>query len=439
MDSKAKRIAIFIVLCSMVAVMAAVVAVNYQALMEKGNGRNDKNSGAADASSPEIEEDGKVSGADLSAFLRDDTFFDKDVPQNTENETQTDENGNPVQALTLLASSVERDIRVKIVDDKGDVVIGQEFTVTVEDTGAYVDEDRDGVIRISDIKPGEYQVSLNAAQGYDVPANPVKVRVKSIVSYTVIDDIEFFVHSEDEVDVAKDDTENDELDSMDEDDTQYTALLDIEEERENAVQLGIDVSKWNKEIDWDIVKAEGVDFAIIRCGYRGSTSGWLVEDPYFYKNLEGAKKAGIKVGVYFFTQAVDLVEAVEEASMVVTLLGDTKLDYPVFIDTEGAGGNGRADNLDPGTRTAVVNAFCKTIENAKMTAGVYASRNWYLNNLNRDELNDQKVWLAEYRQTPEYDGHYDMWQYTSSGSVAGIEGRVDLNISYLGNSLDMQN
>ena len=80
----------------------------------------------------------------------------------------------------------------------------------------------------------------------------------------------------------------------------------------------------------------------------------------------------------------------------------------------------------------MVNAFCKTIENAEMTAGVYASRNWYLNNLNRDELNDQKIWLAEYRQTPEYDGHYDMWQYTSSGAVAGIEGRVDLNISYLG-------
>lgn len=430
MDSKGKRIAILLVLCSMVAVMAAVVAVNYRTFMGQ-NGKK-KDSGMADATSPRIEDDGKVSGADLSAFLRDDDFFDKDAPKKTENETQTDENGNPVKALTLLASSVERDIRVKIVDDKGDVVSGQEFTVTVEDTGAYVDEDKDGVIRISDIKPGEYQVSLNAAEGYEVPANPVNVRVKSIVSYTVIDDIAFFVHSEDEVDVAKDDTENDGIDSMDEDDTQYTALLDIEEERENAVALGIDVSKWNKEIDWEIVKAEGVDFAIIRCGYRGSTSGWLVEDPYFYKNLEGARKAGIKVGVYFFTQAVDLVEAVEEASMVVSLLGDTKLDYPVFIDTEGAGGNGRADSLDPGTRTAVVNAFCRTIENAGMTSGVYASRNWYLNNLNRDELNDQKVWLAEYRQTPEYDGRYDMWQYTSSGAVAGIEGRVDLNISYLG-------
>lgn len=118
--------------------------------------------------------------------------------------------------------------------------------------------------------------------------------------------------------------------------------------------------------------------------------------------------------------------------MVVTLLGETTLDYPVFIDTEGAGGNGRADNLDVATRTAVVNAFCQTIQNAGLDAGVYASRNWYLNNLNVEEMIAPNIWLAEYRQTPLYEGRYDMWQYTSSGAVAGIEGRVDLNVSYLG-------
>lgn len=117
--------------------------------------------------------------------------------------------------------------------------------------------------------------------------------------------------------------------------------------------------------------------------------------------------------------------------MVITLLGDTKLDFPIFIDTEGANG-GRADNLDAATRTAVVNAFCQTIQNAGLEAGVYASRNWYLNRLNIDDLYGYKIWLAEYRETPLYEGNYDLWQYTSSGSVAGIEGRVDLNVSYLG-------
>jgi GH25 family lysozyme M1 (1,4-beta-N-acetylmuramidase) len=102
----------------------------------------------------------------------------------------------------------------------------------------------------------------------------------------------------------------------------------------------------------------------------------------------------------------------------------------VFIDTEGAGGNGRADNLDVSTRTAVINAFCKTIQDSGLEAGVYASRNWYYNYLNTSEIDDYYIWLAEYRQTPEYTGKYNMWQYTSSGTVAGIEGRVDLDISY---------
>jgi GH25 family lysozyme M1 (1,4-beta-N-acetylmuramidase) len=235
---------------------------------------------------------------------------------------------------------------------------------------------------------------------------------------------------ESEVDTLKEDTQSKNLESEDNDDTQYTTLLDIDKDKDSAIELGIDVSKWNGDIDWDVVKEEGVDFAIIRCGYRGSSSGWLIEDPYFYKNIQGAKKAGIKVGIYFFTQATDQVEAVEEASAAVALLGDIDLDYPVFIDTEGAGGNGRADNIDVNTRTAVVNAFCKTIQDSGLEAGVYASRNWYYNNLNTSELDGYNIWLAEYRQSPEYTGKYDMWQYTSSGTVSGIEGRVDLDISY---------
>ncbi|GFI21543.1 autolytic lysozyme [Lachnospiraceae bacterium] len=433
MDSKGKKIGILLVLCALLLVMAAVVLVNYNKLIGKSSGKVPDSS--TDSGIKQIiEEDGKVHGADLSAFMKDNDFFDPEVPSGSNQSTydEVDENGETIRNLTLLASSVERDIRVKIVDDKGETVIGQPFSVEVAETGVYMDEDKDGIIRIPDIKPGEYKVSLEEQPGFKVPTAPVSVRVRSIVSYTVIDDIAYFVHSEAEVDTLKEDTEEKKIDSEDEDDTQYTALLDVEQEQENAVQLGIDVSKWNGEIDWEVVKAEGVDFAIIRCGYRGSSSGWLIEDPYFYRNLTEAKKAGIKVGLYFFTQAINQVEAVEEASMVVTLLGETTLDYPVFIDTEGAGGNGRADNLDAATRTAVVNAFCQTIQNAGFDAGVYASRNWYLNNLYVDKMDAPNIWLAEYRQTPLYEGRYDMWQYTSSGAVAGIEGRVDLNISYLG-------
>lgn len=433
MDSKGKKIGILLVLCAVLVVMAAVVVVNFNAFM--GKGKPAANITASEPSEQILEADGKVKGANLTAFLQDEDFFDAET-SNSSNGSQgtydeVDENGAVIRTLTLLASSVERDIRVKVVDDRGNVVSGHEFLVEVEDTGAYIDEDKDGIIRIPDLKPGDYRVSLHEQVGFQVPSEPAKVSVKSIVSYTTIDDISYFVHSEADVDILKDDTaHNEAVDEEDEDDSQYKALWEMEE-RDNAVSLGIDVSKWNGEIDWDVVKAEGVDFAIIRCGYRGSSSGWLVEDPYFFQNIQGAKRAGIKVGVYFFTQAIDLVEAVEEASMVITLLGDTKLDFPIFIDTEGANG-GRADNLDAATRTAVVNAFCQTIQNAGMEAGVYASRNWYLNRLNVDDLYGYKIWLAEYRETPMYEGTYDLWQYTSSGSVAGIEGRVDLNVSYLG-------
>jgi GH25 family lysozyme M1 (1,4-beta-N-acetylmuramidase) len=424
MDSKLKKTGLFIVLIALLIVMAFAVVVNFNKLR---NG-NDTKEDLVEREKQYIEADGKVSGANLSAFLSDDDFFDDE----SVSDDNVDENGNVIQNISLTASSVERDIRVKIVDDEGNPVTGQNFAVMVEDTGVYLDDDKNGIIVVSDMKPGEYSLTLNDIEGFNVPQSPLTVKVKSIVSYTAIDDISYYLHAESEVDMLKEDTQSMDIDSEDSDENQYKTLLDLDEDKGSAVQLGIDVSKWNGDIDWDVVKAEGVDFAIIRCGYRGSSSGWLIEDPYFYKNIQGAKKAGIKVGIYFFTQATDLVEAVEEASAAISLLGDMELDYPVFIDTEGAGGNGRADNIDSSTRTAVVNAFCQTIQDSGLEAGIYASRNWYYNNLNMDELSGYNIWLAEYRQTPDYEGKYDMWQYTSSGSVAGIEGRVDLNVSYMG-------
>lgn len=117
--------------------------------------------------------------------------------------------------------------------------------------------------------------------------------------------------------------------------------------------------------------------------------------------------------------------------MVLCLNNGLPLDYPIFIDTEGAGGNGRADGLDVNTRTEVCDAFCETIESAGYRAGIYASRNWYYNKLDMTRLDSNVIWLAEYREYPQYEGKYQMWQYTSGGSLDGIEGRVDFNISFL--------
>ena len=194
--------------------------------------------------------------------------------------------------------------------------------------------------------------------------------------------------------------------------------------------MGIDVSKWNGTIDWKAVKNSGVSYVIIRCGYRGSSQGSLIEDPKFASNIKGATDAGLKVGVYFFTQAVNAVEAVEEASMVLELVKNYKISYPIFLDVESSGG--RADRIDKQTRTEVCKAFCQTIQNAGYTAGIYANKNWLTTKIDASALSAYKIWLAQYAAQPTYTGRYDLWQYTSTGRVSGISGNVDLNLSYLG-------
>lgn len=195
--------------------------------------------------------------------------------------------------------------------------------------------------------------------------------------------------------------------------------------------FGIDVSKWNGTIDWNAVKNSGVSYVIIRCGYRGSSSGALIEDPKFKTNIKGAIAAGLKVGVYFFTQATDEIEAIEEASMVLELIKDYKISYPVFLDVETSGGRG--DKIDAETRTDVIKAFCETIEDSGYTAGVYANKTWYEKKMNAAELTKYKIWLAQYAEQPTYsETKIDIWQYKETGKVSGISGNVDLNLSYLG-------
>ncbi len=198
----------------------------------------------------------------------------------------------------------------------------------------------------------------------------------------------------------------------------------------NGSTFGIDVSRHNGTIDWNAVKASGVDYVIIRCGYRGSATGVLIEDQSFRTNIKGATAAGLKVGVYVFSQAINEVEAVKEASLAVSLVKGYNLTYPIFIDTESSGG--RADKIDRATRTAVVNAFCQTVASAGYKPGIYASKTWFEDKLNMGAIGNYKIWLAQYSTAPTYSGRYDMWQYSCKGKISGISTKVDLNYSYLG-------
>lgn len=359
-------------------------------------------------------------GDDLRAFLKDATFFDKELSSYEKRLLEENQ-----KSLTFVTTSVERDLRIQILDGAGNVVTGVPFVVNLKDQGSYIDQDKDGIVYISSLSAGDYEVTLTEAGDFETP-KPTVVSVRDKVEYTAIPDITLLMKTEAEIIAEEEDTE--EKDALaDADDTEIVDIRELGEEG----QMGIDVSKWNGEIDWDRVQNAGITYAIIRCGYRGSSTGALVEDPYFRQNMQGALAAGLKVGVYFFTQATNEVEAVEEASMALALCEGYKITYPIFIDTEGAGGNGRADGLDMETRTRVCQAFCETVEDAGYSGGVYGSRNWFRTKLRMDGLTDHIIWLAEYRETPVYGGNYHFWQYTSSGNVDGIEGRVDLDISYL--------
>lgn len=298
--------------------------------------------------------------------------------------------------------------------------------MTVQGAGKYTDSDEDGIIYIDNLRAGEYSVSLEEAEGYRVPNTITSIQVKQEIEYRVLDDIEYLILTEDEIDADKEDKEVKGAEE-DADGSENTDLLAAK----GSEKIGIDVSKWNKTIDWEDVKDAGVEFAIIRCGYRGASSGALILDPMYERNIKGAIDADIPVGVYFFTQAIDEVEAVEEASMVISLIEKYDVDYPVFLDSESAGGSGRADWLEADERTKVHKAFLETISAAGYETGVYGSRNWLNEQVNMKDLSDYKTWLAEYAEVPQYDAYYHMWQYTSKGTVDGIDTDVDLNLSYM--------
>ena len=280
-------------------------------------------------------------GSDLSAFLRDETFFDPEVKFKSI-ETYSGKN------VFLMMSSVAKDLRIMIVDSAGRLVTGTPFVVKIQGMGEYTDSDQDGIVYIDGLRAGEYSVSLAEAEGFIVPNTITTIQVKQEIEYRVLSDIEYLIMTEDDIDAEKEDRAvngaEEAADGSENTELQFAG--------DNA-RLGIDVSKWNKEIDWEKVKGDGIEFAIIRCGYRGASSGALVLDPMYKRNIEGAIEAGIPVGVYFFTQALDEVEAVEEASMVISLIEDYDVDYPVFLDSESAGGRGRADALEADPPNAI--------------------------------------------------------------------------------------
>lgn len=194
---------------------------------------------------------------------------------------------------------------------------------------------------------------------------------------------------------------------------------------------GIDVSVFQGDIDWDAVKNDGIDFVMLRVGYRGyGQKGIMGKDDKFDSNYEGAKKAGLKVGAYFFSQATNESEAREEAAFVLDAVRDCPLDYPIaydweFVDNDEA----RTNDMTSEDITVCAKAFCEAIKSAGKVPVIYFNCETGYFNYDLPQVKDYDFWLAEYYDTPSFYYNYKMWQYSKTGSVDGISGDVDMNIS----------
>ena len=193
---------------------------------------------------------------------------------------------------------------------------------------------------------------------------------------------------------------------------------------------GIDVSSHQGEIDWQQVKDAGIEFAMIRVGYRGYETGELALDEYFTHNVEGALAAGLQVGVYFFSQALNEEEAVEEAEYVLEQLADYEITYPVIFDWEEVSVPARTDEMNMLLLTACAKAFCQRVEEEGFRAGVYFNQAYGYQQFNLLSLKDHIFWLAQYEDVPTFVYNFQMWQYTNEGSVPGISTNVDLNLCF---------
>ena len=200
---------------------------------------------------------------------------------------------------------------------------------------------------------------------------------------------------------------------------------------DTLASVGVDVSSHQQEIDWELVAANGVEFAMIRVGYRGYTEGEIQPDDYFVQNIEGARAAGLDVGVYFFSQALDEQEAIDEANYVLEQIKPYSLSYPVIFDWEDIEADARTDGMDSVQLTKNAIAFCDTIKQAGYRAGVYFNQRFGYEEFDLESLQDYVFWLAEYNDTPSFSFHFQIWQYCNDGRVDGIKTDVDLNLAFL--------
>ena len=335
--------------------------------------------------------------------------------------------------LRLDAFSSGGDLYALLRDENGASVPGKGFGFEVvypDGTAFSYNAQEDGSLYLSSLEPGLYTVRLRSGAAYTAAPAPIQVLPQPVETPSLpLYDAGW---RESDGNIYYVNARNQALRGM--------HLIDgklyyFDQNGVKASQLGIDVSYHNQGINWNAVKAQGIDYAILRVGYRGYGTGLLWEDKRFDQYMKAAKAAGMKLGVYFYSSAMNPAEAREEASFVIGLLAGAKLDYPVYFDTELSEDipPGRHDYLGKALRTQVIPAFCETIRAAGYTPGVYSNLNFLNNHIPYSVYGPYTTWLASYTRDsklPTFSRPYDMWQFTASGSVNGIRGVADMNVIF---------
>ncbi len=211
-----------------------------------------------------------------------------------------------------------------------------------------------------------------------------------------------------------------------------SSLMKYYEDGKQTSYVGVDISKYQDYVDFVKVKKAGINFVMLRVGARGYGTGQLILDEYFSENLKRATDAGLDVGVYFFSQAITKEEAVEEANMVIENLGEYQITYPVAYDMELVENDtARTDKLTKSEKTEMAKTFLDTIAAAGYKTMIYGNKEWLIKEIDMSKLTSYDVWLSQVADIPDYPYKFTMWQYQREGSVDGIAGYVNMNISFI--------
>lgn len=319
-----------------------------------------------------------------------------------------------ISDIHLTAVSTGEDMFITVCDANGNAIEGVRFQLTLispNNEEILCATYTDGSCYLVELAPGKYTVSMPPQEGCAVP-DCIECMVPSLT------------HNAPSVDKLSAGLNN------------VSGKLFFQTSTgEIASSIGIDVSTFNRYIDWEEVRDAGVDFAILRIGGRGWGSGHIYTDRRFQEFYSAAQDAGMQIGVYFYSTATTVTEAVEEAEYIISVLHGAPLDMPVYLDIEYSGDypNGRADRLDKAVRTDIVNAFSSTIRHAGYESGVYSGAYYITHELDFRSLSQNSLWIANYTQNsalPNVGYSYDIWQYTESGSIRGIFGTVDVNVIF---------